>query len=61
MTAPAHPRSSMPIAAIRVGRRTRRDMGDIDGLAVSMDELGLLQPIVIKPGGRLIAGERRWL
>jgi len=34
-------------------------MGDIGGLAASMEELGLLQPIVVTPDGTLIAGERR--
>ena len=34
-------------------------MGDIASLAASMAELGLLQSIVIRPDGRLIAGERR--
>jgi N6-adenosine-specific RNA methylase IME4 len=34
-------------------------MGDIKGLAASIGELGLLHPVVIKPDGELIAGERR--
>ena len=34
-------------------------MGDIGRLAASMEELGLLQPIVVTPDGTLIAGERR--
>src|SRR5215471_7600934 len=42
-----------------VGLRHRQDMGDIASLAASMAELGLLQSIVIRPDGRLIAGERR--
>jgi N6-adenosine-specific RNA methylase IME4 len=36
-------------------------MGDIDGLAASMADLGLLHPIVIRPDNVLIAGERRLL
>ena len=47
------------VNAIVVGTRHRKDMGDIASLAASMAELGLLQPIVIRPDGRLIAGERR--
>jgi ParB/RepB/Spo0J family partition protein len=47
------------IAKIRVGARHRRDMGDIAGLARSIAELGLLHPVVVRPDGRLIAGERR--
>jgi ParB family chromosome partitioning protein len=34
-------------------------MGDIDALAASMKELGLLHPIVVRPDGVLVAGERR--
>jgi hypothetical protein len=36
-------------------------MGDIDGLAASMAELGLLQEIGVRPDGLLIWGERRFL
>src|SRR5215831_15235654 len=44
---------------IVVGTRHRKDMGDVDGLAASMAELGLLHPIVVRPDGVLVAGERR--
>ena len=47
------------IAAIVVGERHRKDMGDIAALARSIAELGLLHPIVVAPDMRLIAGERR--
>ena len=49
------------VAAIRIGERHRRGMGDIDGLAASIEELGLLPPIVVRPDGKLIAGARRLL
>jgi ParB family chromosome partitioning protein len=49
----------MPITAIRVGERHRRDMGDIEGLAASIAELKLLHPVVVRPDGELIAGARR--
>ncbi len=52
-------RSTMTIAAIKVGRRHRKDLGDIAGLAASMDEIGLLHPPVVTPDRKLIAGERR--
>jgi N6-adenosine-specific RNA methylase IME4 len=48
-----------PVSAIQVGQRHRRDLGDVDQLAASIAELGLLHPVVIKPDGMLIAGERR--
>lgn len=44
---------------IIIGERHRWDLGNIDSLARSIAELGLLHPIVIKPDGTLIAGERR--
>lgn len=47
------------IAAIRIGRRYREDMGDIDGLAKSIAEQGLLQPIVVTSDLVLVAGGRR--
>ena len=47
------------ISDIVVGTRHRKDMGDLDGLAASMAELGLLHPIVVRPDGVLVAGERR--
>ena len=47
------------IDEIVVGERHRRDLGDIASLAANVAELGLLlHPIVIRPDGTLIAGER---
>jgi len=51
--------SEWPLDKIRIGQRIRRDLGDLQSLAESMKELGLLQPIVVFPDGRLILGERR--
>jgi ParB family chromosome partitioning protein len=34
-------------------------MGDLDALAASIADVGLLQPIVVKPDGTLVAGQRR--
>ena len=48
-----------PVASINDKDRIRKDYGDIDELANSIKELGLLQPIVIKLDGTLIAGGRR--
>ena len=33
--------------------------GDVDGLAASIGDVGLLQPVVVTPDNKLIAGERR--
>ena len=47
------------IDAIIVGERRREDMGDITGLAESIQRHGLLHPVVIDDESRLVAGERR--
>ena len=51
--------TTMAIADIKIGKRHRRDMGDIDAFARNLDEVGLLHPVVVRPDGKLIAGERR--
>ena len=51
--------ATLPIDSIIIGERHRRDMGDIDSLAASIAEVGLLQPIAVTFDGHLIAGERR--
>ena len=50
---------SRTIDSIIVGKRHRREIGDIASLARSIGEIGLLHPVVITPKGELIAGERR--
>jgi ParB family chromosome partitioning protein len=47
------------IGDIRVGKRHRRDLGDIDGLAASIEDIGLLNPITVDEDSRLLAGARR--
>ncbi|MDR3359206.1 MAG: ParB N-terminal domain-containing protein [Bifidobacteriaceae bacterium] len=47
------------VDAISVGRRHRKDLGDLDALAASIDAHGLLQPITITPQGVLVCGARR--
>jgi ParB-like chromosome segregation protein Spo0J len=49
----------VPVAEIVIGERHRQDMGDLEPLAESMRELGLLQPIGITGDHRLVFGERR--
>lgn len=44
---------------MKVENRFRKEFGDIDGLAASIAELGLLQPIGIDANYRLVFGERR--
>jgi N6-adenosine-specific RNA methylase IME4 len=59
--APAIESQVWPIERIRIGTRHRRDMGDIDGLAADIEEIGLLHPVPVTPEGVLIAGRRRLL
>lgn len=53
----------VPIADIEVGERFRKEMGDLDALAASIDRVGLLHAVVVAVGPtgrlRLVAGERR--
>jgi N6-adenosine-specific RNA methylase IME4 len=51
--------SKHKIADITIGKRHRKDVGDIALLAASIANIGLLHPIPIRPDGTLIAGERR--
>jgi len=53
------PSMLMPLDGIRVGNRARKDMGDIDALAASISEVGLLHPVVVDSDMYLLAGERR--
>lgn len=47
------------VESIRVGHRFRRDLGDLDDLCASIQDVGLLQPITITPDGTLVCGARR--
>ncbi len=50
---------SIPIAQIQIGTRHRKNLGDLSGLAESIQSEGLLQPIGITPDHMLVFGERR--
>lgn len=47
------------VDSIHVGNRHRKDLGDIDALATSIERDGLLQPITVTPDGVLVCGARR--
>jgi len=47
------------IARIKVGDRHRKDLGDLEPLARSIAENGLLHPVVVTSDYTLIAGHRR--
>lgn len=49
----------IPICEIIVGKRRREEMGDIQGLADSIQKFGLLHPVVVDEQKVLVAGARR--
>lgn len=49
----------LPYESINIGERLRVDYGDVDDLARSISEIGLIQPVVIDAKYNLIAGGRR--
>jgi len=51
----------MKISDIEISSRHRKDMGDLQALADSIELQGLLQPIGISEDGILVFGERRLL
>lgn len=51
--------TSLPLDSITVGARSRKDLGDIDALAASIANVGLLHPVVVDRLHILIAGRRR--
>lgn len=49
-----------PVARVDEGKRIRTDYGDLEALAQSIRDHGLIHPIVINSSGVLIAGGRRF-
>jgi ParB family chromosome partitioning protein len=49
----------LPLDAIQVSGRIRKDLGDIRALAASIDAIGLLHPLIVSTSGILLAGHRR--
>ncbi len=47
------------ISDIAIGKRIRKDIGNLDGLASSIEDVDLLHPIVVDEKNNLIAGLRR--
>jgi hypothetical protein len=50
---------SFQLDKIVIGERFRKDPGDVRRLAKSIEEVGLLHPVVVTPDCKLIAGVRR--
>ncbi len=53
--------TEFPVNKVKVGKRHRKEMGNIDALAASIKDQGLIMPIAIWPDGTLAAGQRRLL
>jgi ParB family chromosome partitioning protein len=53
------PVAQMPIEAIQVNRNGYGAMSDLEGLTASIQERGVLEPLIITPERRLLAGRRR--
>lgn len=51
----------LKISEIKIGKRVRDEYGDMESLANSIKEHGLLHPIVVDSGYNLVAGCRRLL
>jgi ParB family chromosome partitioning protein len=47
------------IKSIRVKRRIRKDLGDVEGLAESLSRFGQLHPVVLTRKKVLVSGRRR--
>lgn len=52
-------RVNLAVDSVRVEGRYRREVGDVSGLAASIEAIGLLHPIVVTPDWKLVAGQRR--
>jgi ParB/RepB/Spo0J family partition protein len=51
--------TQMPIGSILVSPNGDAQATDLDGLVASIRARGILHPLVVAPGGRLLAGRRR--
>ena len=56
---PTDAASEYPISRIKMGQRHRQELGNVDELATSIADVGLLHPIPVRRDGLLIAGQRR--
>ncbi len=53
------PVAVMPIDSILVDRSQSGELDDIEGLTESIREHGVIEPLIVTPDGRLLAGRRR--
>lgn len=53
------PVAQIPIEAIQVSRNGHSEFSNLDGLTASIQARGVLEPLIISPERRLLAGRRR--
>ena len=53
------PVAQIPIESILVNRNGHGELSDLEGLTASIKERGVLEPLIITPERRLLAGRRR--
>jgi ParB/RepB/Spo0J family partition protein len=51
--------TELPLDAVVINGRIRQDLGNLDELAASIANRGLLHPLILRPGNHLVAGLRR--
>ena len=50
---------NIEIDKVKIGKRVRKDIGDLTNLKASLQKYGLINPVVITPMNELISGFRR--
>ncbi len=53
------PDAHMPVEFIRASQNGNHECGNLDGLIASIQTRGVLEPLIVTPDGRLLAGRRR--
>ena len=48
------------VSEIKIGKRLRKEIGNIDSLCKSINSIGLLHPIIITSDNYLVSGQRRF-
>ena len=56
---PANSLQTLEIEQVRVGQRVRASVGDLTALGASIEKIGLLHPVVLRPDYTVVSGLRR--
>lgn len=49
----------IPVGQIKIGKRLRREIGNVESLCNSIKSIGLINPITITHDNYLVSGQRR--